>query len=328
MDLNLAHLHLLLNHFPIIGTVIGVALFLVSFVGKNSDLRRGSFVIFAGISLLSIPTFLSGVGAQMAIHGKPGVADSLIERHEGAAMLSLWFILATGALALVGLWQSYRFSSPARWNVAAVLLFSLLTLGLIARTGNTGGDIQHPEVRVSQEVTVTEGSLGSIVHAFEPTPDKFSQLMLISDWWWGFMMAWHLIGLALLVGTMGFLDIRIMGYMRPLPIAPLHRFVPWAMAGLGISIVTGMLAFIGKPENYIYSVAFWLKMLSLLLLGLNTAALYLTGIFDQVEPLRAGEDAPMFAKLIAASSLALLLAVITFGHYMQPLRDTIRHASN
>ena len=52
------------------------------------------------------------------------------------------------------------------------------------------------------------------------------------------------------------------------------------MAGLGVNIVTGMLAFIGQPENYIYSVVFWLKMLSLVLLGLNAAVFYLTDIFD------------------------------------------------
>jgi len=62
--MNYAHLHLLLNHFPIIGTIVGLGLFLISFLGKNEDLRRGSYIIFAAIALLSIPTFLSGYGAQ------------------------------------------------------------------------------------------------------------------------------------------------------------------------------------------------------------------------------------------------------------------------
>ncbi len=96
------------------------------------------------------------------------------------------------------------------------------------------------------------------------------------------------------------------------------------MAGLGVNIVTGLLAFIGLPENYIYSGVFWLKMLSLLLLGLNAAAFYLTDIFAGVESLGAGEDAPISAKLIAASSLFLWFAVITFGRYIQPLGDTLR----
>jgi uncharacterized membrane protein len=328
--MNFAHLHLLLNHFPIIGTIVGLGLFLVSFFGKNDDLRRGSLIIFAAVALLTIPTFLSGVGAQLMIKGKPGVSDAFIQRHEGAAMLALWFMEATGALALIGLWQFHRISRPASWNVSAVLLFSLLTVGLMARTGNTGGDIRHPEIRVSQQATPTEGTVGSIVHAFEPTPDKFSQGILgwWGGWWWAFIMVLHFIGLALLIGTIGALDIRIMGFAKQLPIAPLHRFVPWAMAGLGINIVTGMLAFIGQPQNYIYNPAFWLKMLALLLLGLNAAAFYLTGIFDGVERLGAGEDAPISAKLIAASSLFLCFAVLTLGRYIQPIGDSLRPGSN
>src|ERR1700732_721964 len=138
--MNFAHLHLLLNHFPIVGTIVGLGLFLVSFLGKNEDLRRSSYIVFAAVALLMIPAFLSGYGAQLMVKG-PGVSDALIQRHQGAALLSLWFMLATGGLALVGLWQTKKSPHIPRWNVAAVLIFSLLTMGLMARTGNTGGDI-------------------------------------------------------------------------------------------------------------------------------------------------------------------------------------------
>ena len=62
--MNLAHLHLLLNHWPIIGTFIAFALYAISFLGKNEDLRRSGLIIFAAIALLSIPTFASGIAAQ------------------------------------------------------------------------------------------------------------------------------------------------------------------------------------------------------------------------------------------------------------------------
>jgi uncharacterized membrane protein len=328
MPLNFAHLHLLLNHFPIVGTIVGLGLLLVSFLGENQDLRRASYIVFAGIALLTIPTFLSGVGAELAIQNKPGVSDALIARHEGSAMLSIWFMFATGALCLIGLWQSHRRTRPARWNVAAVLLFSLLAVGLMARTGNTGGDIRHPEVSGISQGKVVEGPVGSLVYAFEPNPERFSQLMLINEWWWGFLMALHFIGLALIVGTVGILDLRIMGFLKQLPVAPLHRFVPFALGGLGINIVTGMLAFIGQSESYIYSGAFWLKMSALLLLGLNGAVFYLTDNFERLEKLGPGEDAPRFAKLVAGSSLFLCFALIILGRYIQPLGDTIRNVSN
>jgi len=323
---NYEHLHLLLNHFPIIGSFIGLGLFLVSFFGKNEDLRRASYIVFVGIALITIPTFMTGFAAQQMLKG-PDV-DALIRRHESSALLSLWFVLATGTVALIGLWQSQDTGRPSHGNVTAVLIFSVLSVSLIARTGYTAGEIRHPEVRTGGVVTaansaVSEGPIGALIGHFEPDPDKFSDAMTFSKWWWTFMMAAHFIGLIMIVGTVGLLDVRIMGFFKQLPIAPLHRLIPWGLAGLGINIATGLMAFAGRPENYVFSSAIWLKMLSLLLLGVNAVAFYLTGIFGQVEKLEAGEDAPFAAKLVAASGLILWFAVITLGRYIQPLTDTL-----
>jgi uncharacterized membrane protein len=323
--MNFAHLHLLLNHFPIIGTIVGLGLFLISLVGKNEDLRRASLIIFSAMALLAIPTFFSGTGAQGAIKKLPGVSEALIERHQGAAMLALLFMEITGAFSLVELWKSQVRSGPARWDwsFSAVLLFSIVTVGLMARVGTTGGEIRHPEIGTGQE-EVTEGSMVSrMVHRLEPSPGRVAELMTASKWWWAFMMDLHFIGLALLIGTVGILDLRMLGFAKQIPIAPLHRLVPWAMAGFGINLVTGVLAFTGMDQYYTYNWAFWLKMLAIMLLGLNVAAFYLTGAFKSVEGLGPGDDAPPFAKFIAASSLFLWFAVITLGRYIQSYSDTI-----
>ena len=323
--MNFAHLHLLLNHFPIIGTLVGLGLFLFSLVGKNEDLRRASLIIFSAMALLAIPTFFSGTGAQGAIKKIPGVSEALIERHQGSAMLALLFMEITGALSLVELWKSQSRPSPARWDwsLSAVLLFSIVTVGLMARVGTTGGDIRHPEIGTGQE-EVTEGSaISKMVRRFEPSPGRVAELMTASKWWWAFMMDLHFIGLALLVGAVGILDLRILGFAKQIPIAPLHKLVPWAMAGFGLNLATGVLAFTGMDQYYTYDSAFWLKMLAIMLLGVNVAGFYLTGAFNSVESLGPGEDAPLLAKFIAASSLFLWFAVITLGRYIQSYSDTI-----
>lgn len=324
--MNLAHLHLLLNHFPIIGTAIGLGLFLVALFEKNNDVKRIGLIIFAVMALLAIPGFFSGTGAAWAIKQDPGVSEALIERHQGAAMLAFLFMEITGALALVGLWQSYRSPSPERWNktVSAALLFSIVTVGLMARVGTTGGDIRHPEIWSSPEATPTDASgISRIVHAFEPSPPKFADLMVISKWWWAFMMDLHFIGLALLMGTIGILNLRLLGFAKQLPIAPLHRLVPWALFGFGINVLTGVLAYTGMTAYYTFNIVFWMKIFGILLLGLNAAAFYLTDAFRGVEHLGPGEDAPAMAKVIAGTSLFLWFAVITLGRYIQLYSDTI-----
>ena len=323
--MNFAHLHLLLNHFPIIGTVVGLGLFLVSMVGKNEDLRRAGLIIFAAMALIALPTFFSGVGAQGAIKKLPGVSEALIERHQGAAMLALLFMEATGAFSVIGLWRAQGASRGKRWDwsLSAVLLFSLVSLGLMARVGNTGGDIRHPEIGAGQSEPVDASAIAKVVAHFEPSPDRVAELMTVSKWWWAFMMDLHFIGLAMVIGTVGILDLRILGFAKQIPIGALHRLVPWAMLGFGLNLVTGVLAFTGMDQYYTYDWAFWLKILAIMLLGVNVAAFYLTGAFDSVESLGPGDDAPLLAKFIAATSLFLWFAVITLGRYIQSYSDTI-----
>ena len=323
--MNFPHLHLLLNHFPIIGTMVGLGLFLISLLGKNEDLRRASLIIFPAMALLAIPTFFSGTGAQSAIRKTPGVSEALIERHQGAAMLALLFMEITGALALVGLWKSHGISRPARWHwsLSAILIFSIVTVGLMARVGTTGGDIRHPEIGSGQE-EITEGLIiSNWIHEMEPSPARVAELMTANKWWWAFMMDLHFVGLVLLIGTVGILDLRMLGFAKQIPIDPLHRLVPWALAGFGLNLVTGVMAFTGMDQYYTYDWAFWLKILAIMVLGLNVAAFYLTGAFDSVEGLGPGDDAPPLAKFIAATSLFLWFTVITLGRYIQSFADTI-----
>src|SRR3981081_3807575 len=114
--MNFVHLHLLLNHLPVIGSIVGCGLLLISLFGKNDDLRRASLMIFAAMALIAIPVFASGKGAQLMLQGKPGISDAFVQRHEGAAMLALWFLEVTGAFALAGLWQFHSRARMARWN--------------------------------------------------------------------------------------------------------------------------------------------------------------------------------------------------------------------
>jgi len=175
------------------------------------------------MALISILAFFSGPGAQGAIKNIPGVSEALIERHQGAAMLALLFMEFTGAFSLVALWKSQGESSPARWNwsLSAVLLLSIVTAGLMARVGTTGGDIRHPEIASGQEEATEGSTVSKMVRGFEPSPGKFAELMTASKWWWAFMMDLHFVGLALLIGTVGILNLRMLGFAKQIPIGSL-----------------------------------------------------------------------------------------------------------
>ena len=106
--MNLAHVHLLLNHFPTVGMIVGLGVFVTAIVAKSDDLKRTSLGIFFCIALLSIPAFVTGTSAKLALDKAPEVSKAMIDTHETAAFEGLWFMELTGALAWLGLWQYRR----------------------------------------------------------------------------------------------------------------------------------------------------------------------------------------------------------------------------
>ena len=156
--MDLTHIHLLLNHFPTIGLIIGGGLFLLSLFTKSDDLKRASLVVLLGIALISIPTYMSGNGAQDAIKSLPGVSKSLIETHEGAALWGLVFMEITGAFAWLALWQFRRLGRFPAWNLVAILLLTVMSFAVMARAANIGGEIRHEEIRASQGKAAARGT--------------------------------------------------------------------------------------------------------------------------------------------------------------------------
>src|SRR5437773_4891406 len=79
---DLVHLHLLLNHFPTVGMIVGFGVFLLALVKKSLDLRRGGLAVLFVIALLSLPTYMTGYSAQQAVKGMPGVSQGVIDLHQ------------------------------------------------------------------------------------------------------------------------------------------------------------------------------------------------------------------------------------------------------
>jgi uncharacterized membrane protein len=168
--MNLAHVHLLLNHFPTIGFGIGLGLFLVGLIGKNDYLQRVSFVIFFLIALIAMPTYMSGNAAQEVLQDEPAVSQNLVRAHEDAALVAFILMEITGFVAWLGLWQFRLISRLASWNVAAVLVLGIASFGLMAKAANLGGEIRHPEIVQAQVVQAqqTDSGLGNPPLAVRP----------------------------------------------------------------------------------------------------------------------------------------------------------------
>jgi len=144
---SLTHLHLLLNHFPIIVTVLGLLLIALAVWRKSDSLARVALAFFVGGALSALPTYLTGESAEDTAKKLPDVTRALIEAHSDAALISAIFV---GLLGLFALWSLWRFRSdvtlPA-WVVRVALVASIIGSGLMSWTGLLGGQVRHTEVR-------------------------------------------------------------------------------------------------------------------------------------------------------------------------------------
>lgn len=311
MDLlNLPHLHLLLNHVPTIGTVVGLGLLLLSLVRKNDDLRRASLEVFFLIALLSLPAYLSGNAALKVIEGRPDVSAAFVAAHQDEAVLALVFMEITGLVAWFGLWQMRR-NHPrqaARWNLPAVLVLAVLTLALMAKTATLGGEIRHEEIRTTQEIAAATGA-----EAGWFTSTSIAAWVNRVPWVWPASETLHFMGLCLLFGVVLIVNLRMLGFMKSLAFVDVRRLLPLGMVGFGINLVTGMLFFISTPGQYAENVAFYWKMLLVLLGGAHV--LYLT-VFDQPWTVGPGDDPPLTAKVLAGSAIFIWVGVLYFGRML------------
>lgn len=305
---NLAHLHLLLNHFPTVGFSVGLGLYLVGLFRKSDDLRRASLVIFLGIALLLIPTFMSGKAAAQAIAGEEGVSDVLIETHEDAALLAFLFMEITGALAWLGLWQYRRVSRIAGWNLAAVLVLSLVTFGIMARAANIGGEIRHPEIQAA----AVEGAPAPADTEWVRSA-SIAGFINTTNWAWPTAESLHFIGLTMLLGVVLVVNLRMLGVGKTVPFSAVHRLLPWGILGFAINVFTGIVFFITVPEQYTQNIALHWKMLLTFIAGMNV--IYFT-LFDEAWLLGPGDDAPVRAKVMASFTILLWVGVIWFGRMM------------
>ena len=141
-----AHLHLLVNHVPILGSIFALCLFIASYFTSADVLRRTAFAVLIASALAGVAADLSGDSAKDAIRGFPGVKREVIRAHE--EMGDNAYLLA-GALGVLSLGALIRWRRrPIPGGVAAgALVATAIVSGVMAYTGLLGGQVRHTEVR-------------------------------------------------------------------------------------------------------------------------------------------------------------------------------------
>ena len=145
--MNQAHLHLIFNHVPIMGSLFAAVLLGAGVLRQDLTLTRAGLVAVLAAGLLCLPAQLTGSGAAAIVREMPRVSRALISNHADAAELGFWALEGAAALALFSLLLLKSASPKARLLSVLTLLATAISFGLLARAGNLGGQIRHTEIR-------------------------------------------------------------------------------------------------------------------------------------------------------------------------------------
>ena len=305
--MNVAHLHLLLNHVPTVGSVVALGLLLLALVRRDEGLKHAGLEVIFAIAVLTLPVYISGVAAYRELRDQPELSEVAVLLHQDAALAGFALTEFAGFVAWAGLWQTRRRGRAASGIVAAVVVLLTVALAVMARAATLGGEIRHPEIRAG--VSAVAGA---------PDADRFvataiNTVALNSTWVWPAAEAVHFLGLALVFGVLLAVNLRILGVARQVAFADVHRLLPWGMLGFGANLVTGMFFFIGQPGQYVGNSPFYWKIAFLMIAGANF--LYLT-VFKR--PWAADRpESGLADKAMAVASIAAWLGVL-YGGRMLP----------
>lgn len=155
--MNTAHLHLMLNHLPIIGTLIGTLVLVSGFILKNNNIiKQTALGIFVFSALAAIPAFFTGEGAEDLVEGLPGVSEVFIETHEELAKTFLIAVIILGILSLVTFVLSGWYKSKLANVFFVIVLVTSIGVNFLGKNvGTSGGEIRHTEIRGNNTATNT-----------------------------------------------------------------------------------------------------------------------------------------------------------------------------
>jgi hypothetical protein len=136
--------------------------------------------------------------------------------------------------------------------------------------------------------------------------------LMRTHWAWPIAESIHFVGLSLLIGCIGAFDLRLLGVARGIPIAALHKLIPVGLTGYAINVASGALFLMTEPDQYIYNPAFHFKLLFMAIAGFNATMFYVIAY----QKAASENEAPRAAKIIAATSLAMWIAVIVCGRLL------------
>lgn len=157
--MNDAHLHLIVNHFPIIGSIFGIAILIAGLIFKKRSIEDVAYSLFIVSAVFAAVSMSSGEGAEEIVEKLPNIDKHLMHDHEEYAEKFSFALYALGFVSIVGLYTNIKNRGKAKMIQYLALAIALIAVYFAKNTGFSGGEIRHAEIinaPVSSEIEHNE----------------------------------------------------------------------------------------------------------------------------------------------------------------------------
>jgi hypothetical protein len=302
--MNLAHFHIMVNHVPSLGSILGLLLLALGIYKKDETIKQFAYFVLVLITVAVLPTYVSGAEAQRIVKTSASYSAGMVQLHQNLAMVTLLVMTFAGMFAWFGTWEIRRQKRSGSLTTAATLILTTAAVVLVLDTASIGGKINHSEIREASDAAVTEAvgwrqGIESWVGA--------------KAWCWPTLEVVHYVGMAMLFGVAVIFLLRMLGIIKGISFRALHRLLPAGIIGFVINVITGMIFFAAAPQLYVGHNGFRIKVVGILL---TTAPILYFTMFDAPWKLGADDNPPVTMKIAAIAMFALTVVVMFYGRFL------------
>lgn len=154
--MNDAHLHMVVNHFPIIGTIFGLGILIAGIFMKNTVIKNVAYILFVVAAIFAAVSMATGEGAEEITEKLPSVTDQIIHEHEEMAEKLALVLYALGVISLLGLYLNFKNHTKAVAVSYIALVVAFIGVFFGKQTGTTGGEVRHTEIRTTGTATAVD----------------------------------------------------------------------------------------------------------------------------------------------------------------------------
>ena len=154
--MNPTHIHLLITHLPIFGSILGALVLTYGLWTKSNTTKIAAYYLFIISAIGAVIAYLSGGASEETVENITGIAKNMIDQHEDFAVFALVSLIILGIFSIGGLFLTLKKSAQTKNLAIVILLISIISFGLVARTGYLGGQIRHTEINNANVLNETQ----------------------------------------------------------------------------------------------------------------------------------------------------------------------------